>query len=143
MKKTLYISLLALMMLVLGCSRQPAGEAEPRLSTDTESISAPSSFGEGDSKVFTVVVRSNRSWTAFVNDLDNPSDPVDEASRVTWVTLSTDLHQNLSGVQDETALELTFTDNDAALPRRGELDIYCGGGIMARIPIVQAASVTP
>ena len=143
MRILLRICLLAALSLVQGCLEQSFGEGEARLYADTESLSVPSSFGEEDSRVFMIVIRSNRSWTAFVNDLDNPVDPVDETSRVVWVTLSADMHQNLSGVQDETILELTFTDNDAGLPRRGELDIYCGGGIMARIPIIQAASVTP
>ena len=143
MRKLLKICILAVFVLFQACLKQPSGTTEISLCSEPESVSMPATFGEEDSRTVVVTIRSNRSWTAFVNDLDSPVDPTDEASRVAWVTLSASMHQNRSGVLDEVALELTFTDNDAGSPRRGELDIYCGGGIMARIPISQAASVTP
>ena len=48
-------------------------------------------LSDGDD-VRSLVIRSNRSWFAHLNDLDNPVDPADPEASVPWGWLSVDHH---------------------------------------------------
>jgi len=97
-------------------------------------------LSEGDD-VRSLVIRSNRSWFAHLNDLDNPVDPADPEASVPWGWLSVDHHSNLTNTSDETKVEVHFRRNYTRNQINGVLNIYSEGDIVASVPVTQSAAV--
>lgn len=88
-----------------------------------------------------VVVMSNRSWYAVLNDLDHPIDPADEGQRVSWGVLDVYGHTNLSHMTDTVELHVTVNRNKSQIPVNGVIDFYADGGKAASISLKQMGAV--
>ena len=137
MKKPIFILALA-SLLFAGCLTRDLSEGNSVLSNDVEEVFAASDFFlEGNDSTATVRITSNRSWSAHLNDLDNP---VDEAigEPVPWGYLSTEDHPNLTNATDVVDLKVTFRRNYSKTPVNGVLKIYSEGGLKKTISLKQA-----
>lgn len=137
MKKPIFILALA-SLLFAGCLTRDLSEGNSVLSNDVEEVFAASDFFlEGNDSTATVRITSNRSWSAHLNDLDNP---VDEAigEPVPWGYLSTEDHPNLTNATDVVDLKVTFRRNYSKTPVNGVLHIYSEGGLKKTISLKQA-----
>lgn len=108
------------------------------MSADVEQITAQAEFVSDGDNVRKVVIRSNRSWFAHLDDLDHPVDPADPAARVGWASLSLEHHQNLTNTIDETEIDIIFNENPSTVEVNGVLNIWCEGKIMLSIPVSQS-----
>ena len=141
MKQNALLLLLALAGLT-GCLEGRLAEKEAVVETDGTGVVAQAEFAAGsreDERL--VVIRSNRSWFAHLNDLDNPVDPADPEASVPWGTLSTDHHVNLTNTTEETPVTIRFQRNYSQARINGILNIYSEGKIAASIPVVQEGAV--
>ena len=137
MIKNIFIALISACMLC-SCIGADVSESKVNLSSDVNELTVQAEFvSEGDN-IRTVVIRSNRSWFAHLDDLNYPIDPTDPDARVNWATLSIERHQNLTNTVDETEIVITFNENFSPDAVNGVLNIWCEGQVMKAIPIVQS-----
>ena len=132
---------LASACMLYSCIGADVSENRTILSSDQENVTAQAEFASQGDNVRTVVIRSNRSWFAHLDDLDHPVDPSDPDSHVNWATLSVERHQNLTNTTDETEIVITFNENYSPNAINGVLNIWCEGRIMHSIPVTQAGRV--
>ena len=132
---------LATACMLTACIGADVSDGTVDMSANVEQITAQAEFGTEGDNVRTVIIRSNRSWFAHLDDLDHPIDPTDPAARVSWATLSVERHQNLTNTTDETEIVITFNENFSAKNINGVLNIWCEGKIMQSIPVIQAGRV--
>ena len=133
--------ILASVCMLYSCIGADVAENRIILSSDQEYVTAQAEFTSQGDNVRTVVIRSNRSWFAHLDDLDHPVDPSDPNSHVNWATLSVERHQNLTNTTDETDIVITFNENYSPNAINGVLNIWCEGKIMHSIPVTQAGRV--
>ena len=133
---------LAALLLMGSCIADAVQDKEARTAADLDSIEVDAEFVPGGAgNEIKVVIRSNRSWFAHLNDLDNPVDPSDPDASVPWATLSTDHHSNLTNTADETEITISFERNYSRTGINGVLNIYSEGDIAASVPIFQKGAV--
>ena len=127
----------AALMLLSGCS---AGLTdEPQLVSDVEGLQASAEFTEGsDDNVRTLTIRSNRSWYAHLNNVNNPV-PVTE--NVEWGQIDICEHFNLTGVMDEVQVTVSFNRNYSQTPVNGVLNFYSEKQLFMSIPVCQEGAV--
>lgn len=132
--------LLALMpFLAVSCLERDMEEAVPALQTDVDEIFEIADIYSGDSDLTKVVkIISNRSWSAHLNDLDNPIDETDPEQSVTWGYLSVESHPNLSNATEEFNLVVNFNRNYEKRQINGILNIYSDGKKAASVKLTQA-----
>ena len=140
MIKNIFIALVSASMLY-ACIGADVSESKADMSSDVTEISVQAEFAAEGDNVRTVVIRSNRSWYAHLDDLDHPIDPTDPDARVSWATLSVERHQNLTNTVDETEVVITFNENFSSEAINGVLNIWCEGKIMKAIQITQTGRV--
>lgn len=140
MIKNIFIALVSASMLY-ACIGADVSDSKADMSSDVTEISVQAEFAAEGENVRTVVIRSNRSWYAHLDDLDHPIDPTDPDARVSWATLSVERHQNLTNTVDETEVVITFNENFSSEAINGVLNIWCEGNIMKAIQITQTGRV--
>ena len=140
MIKNIFITLTSVCILY-ACIGTDVSESKADISTDVAEITVQAEFLADGDNVKTVVIRSNRSWFAHLDDMDHPVDPGDPGARVNWATLSIERHQNLTNTIDETEIVITFNENYSPASINGILNIWCEGEIMKAIPILQTGRV--
>ena len=118
------------------------GNKEPdteRLYTDVESVTATAEFLPGsDENEKIVIVSSNRSWYAHLNDVDHPV-AIDQ--EVQWASIDVREHLNLTKVLEEVPIAIRFNRNTSQAAINGKLDFYSEGEIFLSVPIVQEGAV--
>ena len=129
--------MLLMISLVWGCIGINGSKDEPVLTVSETEIVVQAEFTSEEDSVKTVLIRSNRSWFAHLDDLDHPVDPADPDATVRWGSLSVDHHQNLTNTVDETPVRITFNENYSPNAVNGVLNIYCEGKIMQSISLKQ------
>ena len=140
MIKNIFIALTSACLLY-ACIGTDVSDNKADMSSDVAEITVQAEFVADGDNVRTVVIRSNRSWFAHLDDLDHPIDPSDPQARVNWATLSVEHHQNLTNTIEETEIVITFNENFSPVAINGVLNIWCEGEIMKSIPIVQTGRV--
>ena len=131
------VSMLTAGFLFWGCMGVNDTENDSLLDVSDTEIVAQAEFVSETDKTKTVVVRSNRSWFAHLDDLDHPVDPADPDAKVSWATLSVEHHQNLTNTTVETEIVITFNENLSGDAVNGVLNIWCEGKIVKSIPVTQ------
>ena len=134
-KKT--VAMLMAASLLWSCIGSNDEENDSLLEVSDNEIVAQAEFVSDTDKEKTVVIRSNRSWFAHLDDLDHPVDPTDPDARVSWASLSVEHHQNLTNTTVETEIVITFNENFSGDAVNGVLNIWCEGKIVKSIPITQ------
>lgn len=137
--KTLLLS--AASFLLWGCIGVKDAEEDTILDVGADSIELEAEFISGTDTTVTVLISSNRSWFAHLDDLDHPVDPTDPSAHVRWGKLSVEYHSNLTNTTDETELVITFNRNYSYSQVNGVLNIYCEGEICKSIPVIQKGAV--
>ena len=127
--------------LLWGCIGVNDAENDSLLDVDDTEIVAQAEFVSETDNEKTVVIRSNRSWFAHLDDLDHPVDPADPDARVGWAVLSVEHHQNLTNTMVETEIVITFNENFSSGAINGVLNIWCEGKIVKSIPVTQEGRV--
>ncbi len=141
MKRTI-IPLMLSLFFWEGCLTYETAESAAVLDNDVEEVFAASDFLlEGNDSTAVVRITSNRSWSAHLNDLDNPIDESDPEQSVPWGYLSVEDHPNLTNAVDVVDLVVTFKRNYSKTPVRGVLNIYSAGGNKKTINVTQAGVV--
>ena len=136
MIKNIFIALTSACLLY-ACIGTDVSENKADMSSDVAEITVQAEFEADGDNVRTVVIRSNRSWFAHLDDLDHPIDSSDPQARVNWATLSVERHQNLTNTVDETEVVITFNENFSSEAINGVLNIWCEGKIVKSIPVTQ------
>ena len=113
---------------------QREGEAVVNISSVPSSVVVPASSVDGQPLRDTLVLTSNRSWTAKVTDL------VDPQQEITWVTLSQNEACSISNTSFDTQFVLTFEPNTSRKPRVCSVEIHSAKGIFT-IPVKQTGAV--
>lgn len=109
------------------------------LYTDVESVTATAEFLPGsDENEKIVIVSSNRSWYAHLNDVDHPV-AVDQ--EVEWASLDVREHLNLTKVLDQVPIAIRFNRNFSQTAIQGKLDFYSGGEVFLSVPVTQEGAV--
>lgn len=116
--------------LAVSCCEEMTVENTLSIASVPAEVSVPASVEGGDPVRDTLVIRANRSWTA------RAVNPLDRTVSVDWVELSGNEVASISGCSFETALVLTFADNDSGRPRCCEIELHCGGGVFT-VPVRQ------
>lgn len=134
------IILLALLpFLAVSCLDSVSEEAVPALSPDVEEVFALADVFSGDTDSTKVVrITSNRSWSAHLNDVDNPIDESDPTQSVSWGYLSVEAHPNLSNSTETFDLIVVFHRNFEKKQINGVLNIYSEGKKAASVKLTQA-----
>lgn len=131
--------LIPMAFLLGGCLEKSVKVEEVALRTDLESVTMSAEFQPGTSDNEKIVkVISNRSWSAHLNDKDNPV-PTDQ--EVPWATLDVCEHLNLTNVPDEVAITISFNRNYSQDGINGVLDFYSQGKLFFSIPVNQSGAV--
>ena len=113
---------------------QREGEAVVNVASVPSSVVVPAASADDQPLRDTLLLSSNRSWTAKVKDLMDPQ------QEITWVTLSQNEAHSISNTSFDTQLVLTFEQNTAYKPRVCSIEIHSGKGIF-KIPVKQAGAV--
>lgn len=140
MKQTKILPFLLIPSLLAGCLNRETAESSvsaPTSDIDEVTISADFTAEEGDSTK-TVLITSNRSWSAHLNDLDNP---VPVGQKVDWAYLSEEGFLNLSKKTVTKEIKIIFLPNKINIPNKGVLEIYSEGKLSKSIAINQLAAV--
>lgn len=140
MKKIHLLTLLSLVAFLPGCLNVDPTEPDAKdLTSNVGEVEISADFiaEEGDSTK-TVLITSNRSWTAHLNNLDSP---VAVNEEVEWATLSSKGFLNLSNTTETTELKVIFHRNRVNVPVNGVLEIYSCGKIAKTIKLNQKALV--
>lgn len=125
-------------ILLGGCLGNKESDTE-MLFTDVESVAASAEFLPGsDENERVVVVSSNRSWYAHLNDVDHPLDVEQE---VLWASIDVREHLNLTKVLDKVPITISFNRNFSQAAINGRLDFYSEGKVFLSVPVVQAGAV--
>ena len=121
-----------------GCLGNKETDTET-LYTDVESVTATAEFLPGsDENEKIVIVSSNRSWYAHLNDVDHPV-AVDQ--EVEWASLDVREHLNLTKVLDQVPIAIRFNRNFSQTAIQGKLDFYSGGEVFLSVPVTQEGAV--
>ena len=127
----------ALLMLLTSCSTDM--KDIPLMTSDVEGLEASAEFAEGtDDNVRIITIRSNRSWYAHLNNVNNPL-PITE--NVEWGQIDICEHFNLTGAVDEVRVQVSFKRNYSQAPVNGVLNFYSEKQLFMSIPIHQAGAV--
>lgn len=140
MKQTKILPFLLIPSLLAGCLNRETAESSvsaPTSDVDEVTISADFMAEEGDSTK-TVLITSNRSWSAHLNDAANPV-PVGEF--VDWAYLSEDGFLNLSNTTVTKAIKIIFSRNKVNVPINGILEIYSQGKLAKTLNIHQLGAI--
>lgn len=131
----------SVLALFTSCFNASLPETEPRIVPDQEVIELPAEFTHADDTTVSISVKSNRSWFAHLNDVNNPIDPSDSDAKIGWATVDVDDHENLTKVDDVVIINLNVLRNKTTIERNGSLNFFYGGDVFVSLPIVQAAAV--
>ena len=141
MKKPILLLLLSLSVWT-GCLSYETAESSAMLSNDVDEVLVASDFFlEGNDSTAVVRITSNRSWSAHLNDLDNPIDESYPDQSVPWGRLSVEDHPNLTNAVDVVDVVVTFKRNYSKTPVRGVLNIYSDGEKKKSVNLTQAGVV--
>lgn len=110
------------------------GEAVVKISSVPSSVDMSASSTDDQPLRDTLVLTSNRSWTAKVVNLADPQQDI------TWVQLSQNEACSISNTSFDTQLVLTFEPNTARKARVCSIEIHSGKGVFT-IPVKQAGAV--
>lgn len=139
MNKPILLSAIAAFLLG-GCVSVTVPEESSGITTDVDEIVCDSEFlTEGSDSTKFVLVSSNRSWSALLNDLDNPIDEKDPAQAVEWVYITPEAHPNIPQTVEYTPIIVTFTRNYTKTPRRAVIHIYSEGALRKTVNLTQKA----
>jgi len=140
--KILLLSLMTLLTpLFVGCIDK-VQTVPVELASDKEEVFVVADAVTGDGELSkTVTITSNRSWSAHLNDLDNPIDESDPTQSVPWGALSVEEHPNVTNVIDKVDLVIEFNRNYSKEQNNGVLNIYCEGKLRKSISLTQAGVV--
>lgn len=124
----------------VSCLNKETKEAVVMLpETDVSSIHISADFiAEGSDSTKVVRIKSNRSWTAHLND-ENCSLGFDES--VPWADLDKTGFINIPGSTQETELKISFHPNMLRKDIKGVLELFCDGKKCKEISILQDAIV--
>jgi len=141
--KILLLSLTSLLTFsFVGCIEQGQLEVPLELASDKQEIFVVADVVTGDGELSkTVRITSNRSWSAHLNDIDNPIDESDPTQSVPWGSLSVEEHPNVSNVVDEVDVTIEFNRNYSKSQNNGVLNIYCEGKLRKSISLTQAGVI--
>lgn len=129
-------------MLMTACLDHGLSEVPLELSSDQEEVFAVADIMTGDGELSkTIKIISNKSWSAHLNDLDNPIDESDVSQSVPWGSLSVEEHSNVTNVTDEVEITVNFNRNFSKSQINGVLNIYSDGGLRKSIPLTQAGVI--
>lgn len=141
--KILLLSVISMLAFPLvGCIERGQLDVPLELSSDKEEIFAVADVVTGDGELTkTLRITSNRSWSAHLNDLDNPIDESDPTQKVPWGSLDVEEHPNIGHLVDEVDLTIEFNRNYSKEQNNGVLHIYCEGELRKSIRLTQAGVV--
>ena len=126
-------------LLLAGCFEDYVAVQDASVTSDLASITASAEFLPGtgeDEKV--VRIKSNRSWYAHLSDAQSPT-PVTES--VPWGSIDVKEHMNLTKLEDEVDITVTFNRNCSETAIDGVLDFYSEGKKFYSVPIRQEGAV--
>ena len=127
----------AALMLLSGCSADLTDK--PLVVSDVDALEAAAEFAEGtDDNIRVLKIRSNRSWYAHLNNVNNPV-PVTE--NVEWGHIDVCEHFNLTGAMDEVQVTVSFNRNYSQTPVNGVLNFYSEKQLFMSIPVRQEGAV--
>ena len=123
-------AVLAVAAMTASCFK-PMGEAQVSIGSVPSSI-VVDAMAESEEMPLsdTLVITSNRSWTAKVVD------PADPSKEVDWVSLSVSEAVSISNCGFDTQVALTFEDNPRMRARVCEIRIRSGKGVFT-VPVKQ------
>lgn len=137
-----FISILTPVMLLSSCIGNGLEQNPLSVETDVNRIEVKAEFpGSRPDSIRRVVISSNRSWHAHLNDRNFPVDPSDTNQHVSWGKLSCSAYQNLVGDVEDVPVDITFCRNISDQPVAGSLDIYADGRIVKTVDIIQEGAV--
>lgn len=137
--KKLPLLLISTAILLGGCMENKVPVEEIAVNTDVESVTASAEFLPGaNANEKVLIVTSNRSWYAHLDDIDNPV-AIDQD--VPWASIDVHEHLNLTKVRDEVAVTIRFNRNYSQTAINGKLDFYSEGDVFLSVPIVQEGAV--
>ena len=113
---------------------QREGEAVVNVASVPSSVVVPAASADDQPLRDTLLLSSNRSWTAKVKDLMDPQ------QEITWMTLSQNEAYSISNTSFDTQLILTFDQHTGRKPRVCTIEIHSGKGIFT-IPVKQTGAV--
>ena len=126
-------AVLAVAAMITACFERE-GEAVVNVSSVPSSVAVAASSVDEQPLRDTLVIISNRSWTAKVVG------PSDYEQEVTWLQLSQNEACSISNTSFDTELVLTFDQHTGRKPRVCTIEIHSGKGIFT-IPVKQAGAV--
>lgn len=134
-----FISLIAIVFCATSCLTSEIGYSDPAIQTDIDNLCVSAEFvsGSGDN-ARSILVKSNRSWYAHLNNAESPI-PVTES--VEWGTIDVQDHFNITGLEDEVLITITFNRNYSEDRINGVLDFYSEGRKFYSLPIEQEGAV--
>ena len=135
MLKTIFhaATVFAVAAMITACFERE-GEAVVNVSSLPSSVVMPASASDENQLTDTLVITSNRSWTAKVVNLAEPE------QEVAWVHLSQYDACSISNTSFETELVLTLDPHTGRKPRVCSIEIHSGKGILT-IPVKQTGTV--
>lgn len=134
-----FISFVAIVLCTVSCLTNEIGHTDAAIMTDPDNLCVSAEFVPGSGEdTRSVLVRSNRSWFAHLNDAESPI-PVTES--VEWGTIDLQDHFNITGVEDEVLITVTFNRNYSDKTINGVLDFYSEGRKFYSLPIEQEGAV--
>lgn len=133
------ISLISIVLCVTSCLTSEIGQSDAAILTDVDNLCVSAEFvpGSGDN-TRSILVKSNRSWYAHLNDVESPI-PVTET--VEWGTIDVQDHFNITGLEDEVLITITFNRNYSEDRINGVLDFYSEGRKFYSLPVEQEGAV--
>ena len=133
------ISLILTVLCTTSCLTSEIGYSDPSIHTDIDNLCVSAEFVPGSTdNARSVLVRSNRSWYAHLNDAESPI-PVTDT--VEWATIDVQDHFNITGLEDEVLITITFNRNYSEDRIKGVLDFYSEGRKFYSLPIEQDGAV--
>ena len=126
-------TVLAVAAMITACFERE-GEAVVNVSSVPSSVVVAASSVDDQPLRDTLVITSNRSWTAKVVG------PSDYEQEVTWLQLSQNEACSISNTSFDTQLVLTFEPNTSRKPRVCSVEIHSAKGILT-IPVKQTGAV--
>lgn len=128
-------------LMLTGCLEDSQSGIALELASDKEDIFAVADIFTGDGELTkTIKISSNRSWSAHLNDLDNPIDESDPSQSVPWASLSVEEHLNVMNVNEDIIDSIFFNRNYSQKQINGVLNIYSEGKLRKSIPLTQAGA---
>ena len=110
---------------------QREGEAVVNVASVPSSVVVPAASADDQPLRDTLVLSSNRSWTAKVVD------PLDLSKEVDWVSLSVSEASSISNMSFDTQVILSFKENPRMRSRACEIRVRSAKGVFT-IPVKQS-----